>query len=188
METHSNILAWRIPWTEARGRLYSPWGCKTVEHDWATNTFFHFHTFSCFPPSLHTHFEKDRHPHAWVSEAQPGYFLSLPAAGWGFSFLRTAKSVAFHPSVFQRSKLGFCYFPLCWGFMKVKLLSRAWLFAPPPGSSVNGIFQARVLEWVSISFSRGIFPTQESNLGIQHCRQMLYHLSHLFFKNLLWSV
>ena len=25
----------------------------------------------------------------------------------------------------------------------------------PPGSSVRGIFQARVLEWVAISFSRG---------------------------------
>ena len=25
----------------------------------------------------------------------------------------------------------------------------------PPGSSVHGIFQARVLEWVAIPFSRG---------------------------------
>ena len=25
----------------------------------------------------------------------------------------------------------------------------------PPGSSVHGIFQARILEWVVISFSRG---------------------------------
>ena len=27
MATHSNILAWRIPWTEEPGR-YSPWGRK----------------------------------------------------------------------------------------------------------------------------------------------------------------
>ena len=33
----------------------------------------------------------------------------------------------------------------------------------PPGSSVHGILQARILERVPISFSRGIFPTQESN-------------------------
>ena len=26
----------------------------------------------------------------------------------------------------------------------------------PPGSSVHGIFQARILEWVAISFSRGL--------------------------------
>ena len=25
MATHSNILAWRIPWTEVSGGLYSPW-------------------------------------------------------------------------------------------------------------------------------------------------------------------
>ena len=92
-----------------------------------------------------------------------------------------------------------------------------------PCSSIHGIFQARVLEWVTISFSRNwkwkwsrsvvsdslrphglwptrflcpwdfpskdtgvgcyfllqrIFPTQRSNLGLPHCWQMLYHLSH----------
>ena len=33
-----------------------------------------------------------------------------------------------------------------------------------PRFSVHGILQARILEWVAISFSRGIFPTQGSNL------------------------
>ena len=42
--------------------------------------------------------------------------------------------------------------------MKVKSLSRILLFATPwtaaqPGSSVHGIFQARVLEWGAIAFS-----------------------------------
>ena len=46
-----------------------------------------------------------------------------------------------------------------------------------PGSSVHGIFQARILEWVAFPF-QGIFLTQGSNLGLPHCRQMLYHLSH----------
>ena len=32
-----------------------------------------------------------------------------------------------------------------------------------PGSSVHGIFQARILEWVAISFPRGISPTQGLN-------------------------
>ena len=40
-----------------------------------------------------------------------------------------------------------------------------------PGSSIHGIFQAIVLEWVAISFSRG------SNPGLLHCRQTLYRLS-----------
>ena len=26
METHSSIPAWKSPWTEEPGRLYSPWG------------------------------------------------------------------------------------------------------------------------------------------------------------------
>ena len=43
-----------------------------------------------------------------------------------------------------------------------------------PGSSVHGILQAWILEWVAIPFSKGIFPTQRSNPGILHCRQFLY--------------
>ena len=42
-----------------------------------------------------------------------------------------------------------------------------------PGSSLHGIFQARILEWVVISFSRGVFPTQGSNLDLLNYRQML---------------
>ena len=38
MATHSNILAWRIPWTEEPGGLQSmAW--QTVGHNWATNTY-----------------------------------------------------------------------------------------------------------------------------------------------------
>ena len=40
-----------------------------------------------------------------------------------------------------------------------------------------GILQPRILEWVAIFFSR-IFPTQASNPGLPHCRQIPYHLSH----------
>ena len=42
-----------------------------------------------------------------------------------------------------------------------------------PSSSIYGILQARILEWVAISFSRGIFPTQGLNPGLPHCGQML---------------
>ena len=48
----------------------------------------------------------------------------------------------------------------------------------PLGSSVHGILQARILEWVAISFSRGIFPTQGSNQGLLRCRRIIYRLSH----------
>ena len=40
------------------------------------------------------------------------------------------------------------------------------------------ILQARILEWVTFPFSRGIFPTQGSNPGLPHCRWILYQLSY----------
>ena len=48
----------------------------------------------------------------------------------------------------------------------------------PMGSSVHGILQARILEWVAILFPRGVFLTQGSNPVLLHCREILYHLSH----------
>ena len=38
MATHSNILAWRIPWTEEPGGLQTM-GWQWVRHHWPTNTF-----------------------------------------------------------------------------------------------------------------------------------------------------
>ena len=47
-----------------------------------------------------------------------------------------------------------------------------------PGSSVHGILQARILQWVAMPFSRGSSQPQGSNPGLQHCRQTLYCLNH----------
>ena len=50
-----------------------------------------------------------------------------------------------------------------------------------PGSSVHGIFQARVLEWVAISFFRGYSqPRDRTHESCASCigRQVLYHLGH----------
>ena len=38
MATHSNILAWKIPWLEEPHGLQSMW-LQRVRHDWLTNTF-----------------------------------------------------------------------------------------------------------------------------------------------------
>ena len=48
----------------------------------------------------------------------------------------------------------------------------------PMDYAVHGIFQARILEWVALPLLQGIFPTQELNSGLQHCRQILCQLSH----------
>ena len=51
----------------------------------------------------------------------------------------------------------------------------------PLSSSVHGILQARMLEWVAISYSREPSTprdhTQGLNPGLLHCRQILYHLT-----------
>ena len=48
----------------------------------------------------------------------------------------------------------------------------------PPGSSVQGIFQARILEWVAISFSRRSSQPRSRNPLLPHCRQTVYYLSY----------
>ena len=48
----------------------------------------------------------------------------------------------------------------------------------PPGSSVHGILQARILEWVAISFSRGSSPTQGANLHLLYWQVDSLSLSH----------
>ena len=48
MATHSNILAWRIPWTKEPGRLQSM-GSQKVGHDSSTNTFTFHHPVSLRP-------------------------------------------------------------------------------------------------------------------------------------------
>ena len=60
----------------------------------------------------------------------------------------------------------------------MKLLSHFGLFETLPGSSIHGIFQARILEWVVHFLLQGIVPTWGSNPGLLNCRQTLYCLSH----------
>ena len=56
-------------------------------------------------------------------------------------------------------------------------LSTPWTVAHQVPLSV-GMIQARILEWVAISSSRGIFLTQRSNLDLPCYRQIFYHLNH----------
>jgi len=65
---------------------------------------------------------------------------------------------------------------------RVKSLSRVRLCDPMNcsllGSSGHGIFQARILEWVAISFSRVSSQPRDRTPGLPYCGQTLYHLSH----------
>ena len=60
---------------------------------------------------------------------------------------------------------------------KWKLFSSVWLFMTP--WTIQSMEFSRQNTGVgSFALLQGIFPTQESNLGLLHCRQNLYQLSH----------
>ena len=49
-------------------------------------------------------------------------------------------------------------------------------FCDPMDYTIHGILQARIPEWVAFSFlPQGIFPAMQL---LQHCRRILYQLSH----------
>ena len=48
----------------------------------------------------------------------------------------------------------------------------------PPGSSVHGILQAKILEWGCHALLQGIFLTQGSNLCLLHWQEDSLPLSH----------
>ena len=71
----------------------------------------------------------------------------------------------------------------------VRLFVTPWTVCSPPGSSVHGVFQARILEWVAISYSgdsslllQGLFLAQGlklSLLHVLHCQMDSLQLQHL---------
>ena len=73
-----------------------------------------------------------------------------------------------------------CYFYWCLYLLLCCVLSCAWLWDPtdcsPPGSSVQGILQARILEWVAMPSSRGYFPLKDqTHVSCISCIGRLYH-------------
>ena len=68
--------------------------------------------------------------------------------------------------------------------MRAQLLSRVQLWdsvdGSPPGSSVHGISQARILEWLAISFSRGFScPRDQTQVSTSAFQADYLPLSHL---------
>ena len=61
----------------------------------------------------------------------------------------------------------------------------------PPGSSVHGILQARILEWVAISFSRGSSQPRIKPASLMSpalAGRFFYHLHHLRSPNIYMCV
>ena len=83
---------------------------------------------------------------------------------WGLNEMRTVKNLA-----------QFLVLNCVWLFVTL------WALCDPPGFSVQGIFQGRILEWVDVFFFQEIFLTQGLNphlLCLLRCRWILYALNH----------
>ena len=145
MAPHSSTPAWRIPWTEEPGRLQSM-GLLRVGHDWVTSlslfTFMHWCSINMGGFWIIFTFIYLLDPHFYDREGNgtPLQYSCLenPMDGGAWDFPGKSTGVG-------------CHFLLqC---VKVTVKSCPTLSNPMdcslPGSSVHGIFQARVLEWVA---------------------------------------
>ena len=149
MAPHSSTLAWKIPWMEEPGRLQSM-GSLRVGH-WATS------------PSLFTFMH-------WRRKWQPALvFLPGESQGWG------AWWAAIYGVAQSRTRLKWLSssmsFQLC-------LTLCDPVDCSPLGSSVHGIFQARIPEWVALPSSRGSSqPRYQTHIFNIFCigRQVLYY-------------
>ena len=148
MRIHSNILAWKIPWTEKPGGLQSI-GSQRVGHNWSDYADTHIHL--CFqlyghPVNFHVsvamefiqqklivlHINK----YTVCLEKVPAYqiltwSLSLWYEKWNWFFL------------------------INYSMFSVKISQSRPTLCNPMGWMVHGVLQARILEWVAFPYSRG---------------------------------
>ena len=138
------------------------------------------------PAPLCKHWDSSKGPFSWFAVDSSRLFLPTDVLEWS-----PQSSVSFNQNLISSRKnwhlLPFCPLPLTNVCVRAQSLSHVWLFCDSmdcslPGSSVHGIFQVRVLEWVTSFFSRGSSCCRE---------QVLYHLNHqrspLCFKELKLS-
>ena len=173
MATHSSVFAWIIPGTEEPGGLPSM-GLHRVRHDWSNlaaaaavclaslplaclgRKDFTGQGSSCQPSLFWPH-----HAACGILVPQPGIQpipLALGVQSLNHWTARTAREVP--PLSFLNSASASSLRATCG--LKVKVLIAPLCLTlcdpmdcSPPSSSVHGILQARILEWVAIPFSRG---------------------------------
>ena len=160
--SHSSTLAWKIPWTEEPGRLQSM-GSLRVGHDWVTSlllfTFMHWRR-KWQPTSVFLPGESQEWQAWWVA-----------VYGVAQSWTRL-KRLSSSSSNLSKNRP-----QLCMSAQSCPTLCDP-MDCSPPDSSVHGISQARILEWIFISSSRGSSPPRDwTQVSYGSCigRQILYH-------------
>ena len=142
MAPHSSTLAWKIPWTEEPGKA----AVHGVAKSWTRLSDF---TFTCHFPAL----EKEMTTHSSVlawripGTGEPGGLPSVGSHRVRHDWSDLAAAIADNP-------IKWCSQCVCVCVCGVWLFSD-YMDCSPPGSFVYGIFQARILQWVAISSSRG---------------------------------
>ena len=142
-----SILAWEVSWTEKPGGLH-PWGHKSVRHDLQTKL---------TTGAEETDRRRRRMSICWQVQGfiWGGQKCSKVRCWWWVH-----NHVLCHAKSLQ-SCLTLCD-PMVCGM---------------PGSSVHGILQARILEWVAMPFSWGSSWPRDPNsclLQLPHCSRILY--------------
>ena len=152
MATHSSVLTWRIPGMGEPGGL-SSMGLHRIGHDWSglaaavgqkltRNNSLSQSTFS--PVKIQQFLFSEGYPlNPNNTHRQPQNFSCFKSNPF-ITFMKI-QSIYFQYVLFWSEVTQLCL-TLC-NPMDCSL----------PGSSVHGIFQARVLEWVAISLSRVLF-------------------------------
>ena len=86
------------------------------------------------------------------------------------------------PRKFAHLNTAKLHWGLLWWFsskeIKVKIAQLCPTLREPTDYTIQGILQARTLEWVAFPLLQGIFPAQGSNPSLPQCRWILYQLSH----------
>ena len=178
MAIHSSTLAWKIPWMEEPGRLQSM-GSQGVRHDWVTL----IHSFIKLRTTLFT-------IHSSPSLWEEGMVL-MHWSTWNSSFsalcIMHALCIYIFSEILLSKVLTMNSLPSFACACVLSRLSRIRLFCDPmdlnlPGSSVHGILQARILEWVAMTSFRGSSWLRDwTRVSYVSCigRGVLYQLSHL---------
>ena len=92
------------------------------------------------------------------------------------SYLLTFLLSVFPCKCFAHSRMSINIFWKEWGKVKVKVVQSCLTLCDPMDSPWNSPVQNTGVG--SYSLLQGIFPTQGSNSGLPHCRQILYQLSY----------
>ena len=155
MATHSSILAWKIPWAEDL-KGYSPWGSK--EWDTVEST----HTYRHFTEGL-----------VWykIGQVEKGNTKCKAIQQMGNTLeVNSCPLWRLVSSVLCTLRLCVC---VCVQPSCAQLFVTSWTVTHQDPLSMEFCRQEYWSGWPLPS--PGIFLTQGSNLGLQHCRQILYH-------------